>query len=134
MLEQMDSKHQINRRQALKIGAAGAVSAAGTLLGGGIGYGLGNEANQARGPSFGVEEDILQLQEHIGDMTELGTVPRSLTKTLAERVLNVKDFGATGNATAGDQAVIQQALDFAEIMTLSMWCFQAASFQRPRTS
>lgn len=112
MFDRTDPKNRINRRQILKIGAAGAVSAATTLLGGGIGYGLGNEANQAT-TSGECEEDILQLQENIGDLTEMGVAPRNLVKTISEHSLNVKDFGAIGNATTGDQAVIQQALDFA---------------------
>jgi hypothetical protein len=114
MADRTDPKNRINRRQILKIGAAGTVSVAATLLGGGVGYGLGNGAKPVT--TLGeceCEEDIVQLQEKIGDMTELGATPRNLVKTLSERSLNVKDFGAIGNATTGDQAVIQQALDFA---------------------
>ncbi len=61
------------------------------------------------GRDFMLQNEIC-FDPRIGDMEQLGTNPRTLTTTLAERGLNVKDFGAKGDGVTDDSEAFEQAL------------------------
>lgn len=72
-------------------------------------------------------EDMINNQENddikqqIGDIKKLGLLPQSIMETISDNHINVKDFGAKGDAKTDDTACITNALQFASDKGVSVF-------------
>ncbi|MGE7647250.1 glycosyl hydrolase family 28-related protein [Peribacillus frigoritolerans] len=64
-----------------------------------------------------IADEIKLLTKDIGDISELGSNPSNIIKTIKERGLNVKDFGAKGDGLADDSYPIKRAIEHILLMT-----------------